>query len=356
MICLSRAANGKVDSGIKDYFLQYCDERGTMLPIRTLAHVGLLLAFWSVPALQAVAQPYPSRPIKIIVPYPPGGNADLVARLYAEKLGGLLGTTTVIDNRPGGGGAIGAEAAARAAPDGYTLTHATNSELGVIPAVRSDLPYDPVKDLIAISTTSRFPFMLVTRKGLPVKTLQDLVALAKQPSSKITFATIGTGTANHLIIEPLKARFGIDVQIVPYRGAGPTLTDLLGGHVDANFATVSSMLPQVKAGDLTALLVTSNERYPLLPDVPSAGELGLNDLVTENWTGFLAPAGTDRAIVMKWHDAIVKAGADPALVEAVRKAGSIASTSASPEEVQAIMKADIEHWRRVIKDFGIKVE
>jgi tripartite-type tricarboxylate transporter receptor subunit TctC len=326
---------------------------GSMFFVRTLIRVALLVAVGLAAPLSAAAQPYPSRPIKVIVPYPPGGNADLVARLYSDAISGVFGVPVVIDNRPGAGGALGAEAIARAAPDGYTVGHATNSELGVIPAIRGDLPYDPPKDLIAISTTSRFPFMIVVRKGLPVNNLQELVALAKQ--RPVTFASIGTGTANHLIIEPLKARFGIDLPIVPYRGAGPTLTDLLGGHVDANFATVSSMLQQVRAGDLRAILVTSKERYPQLPDVPSAGELGLPELLTENWTGFLVPTGTDREIVMKWHDVITRVGKSPAVVDAVQKAGSVAVTSASPEEVQATMKADIEHWRGIVKTYNIKL-
>jgi tripartite-type tricarboxylate transporter receptor subunit TctC len=213
---------------------------------RMLIHVALIVGFFLATPLHVSAQTYPSRPIKVIVPYPPGGNADLVARLYSEGIGSVLGVTTVIDNRAGAGGAIGAEAAARAAPDGYTIAHATNSELGVIPAARSDLPYDPPRDFIAISTTSRFPFMIVVRKGLPVTNLQELVALAKQ--RPVTFGSIGIGTANHLIIEPLKAHFKIDLPIVPYRGAGLVLTDLLGGHVDASFATVSSMLQQVNSG------------------------------------------------------------------------------------------------------------
>ena len=194
-----------------------------MFLVKTLIHLTLFVAVWSVTPFQALAQPYPSRPIKVIVPYPPGGNADLVARIYSEGISSVLRVTVVIDNRAGAGGALGAEAAARSAPDGYTVVHATNSELGVIPAVRSDLPYDPPKDFIAISTTSRFPFMLVVRKDLPVTNLQELVALAKQ--RPITFGSVGSGTANTLILEPLKSRFGIELPIVPYRGAGLVLTD-----------------------------------------------------------------------------------------------------------------------------------
>jgi tripartite-type tricarboxylate transporter receptor subunit TctC len=326
-----------------------------MAVFKTLMRLALSAVLASAIAFSVVAQPYPSRPIRIIVPYPPGGNADLVARLYADGLGPILGTTMVIDNRPGGGGAIGAEAAARSAPDGYTLLHATSSELTVIPAVRSTLSYDPVKDFIAISTTSRFPFMLVTRKDLPVKNLDDFVSLARQQPGKITFGSVGTGTANHLIIEPFKARFNIDVLYVPYKGAGPVLTDLLGGHVDASFATVSSMLPQVQSGDLRALFVTSKGRASQLPDVPSAGELGLDEMLTDNWTAFLLPSGTEPALVQKLHAAIVQAGKATVTVEAVRKAGSEAVTSPTPE-IGAIMASDIQRWRRITTETGIKID
>lgn len=319
-----------------------------------LLHIALYAAFGLVMSISATAQSYPSRPIKIIVPYPPGGNADLIARIFAEPLGSILGATMVIDNRPGGGAVIGAEAAARSAPDGYTLLHATNSELTVVPAVRT-LAYDPATNLAAISTTSKFPFMLVTRKDLPVKSLEELVALAKQQPGKLTFGSVGTGTANHLIIEPLKSHFKIDVLHVPYKGAGPVLTDLLGGHVDASFATVSSMLPQVRSGDLRALLVTSKERVPQLPDVPSAGELGLNELITENWTAFLAPAGTDPAILATLHSAITQAGKSAALIEAVRKAG-VEPTISSAGEISSMLKSDLERWRRITKETGIKIE
>lgn len=306
------------------------------------------------PGSAAQAQSYPSRPIRVVVPYPPGGNADIIARLFGERLNGL-GAPTIIDNRGGGGGAIGLEYAAHAAPDGYTIVHATNNEMTVVPAVRTALAYDPIKDFIPISTTSKFPFVLVVRKDLPVKTLDDLVALAKAQPGRLTFGSVGIGTANHLILEPFKARFNIDVLHVPYKGAAPILGDLLGGHLDASFTTVSSILPQVQNGDLRALLVAGKSRIPQLPDVPSAGELGLNDVVAENWTAFLAPAGTDPAIVAKLHDAIDAAGRDPAMASAIEKAGAQVATS-TPSAAAALIKTDLERWRAIAKDKGIKVD
>jgi tripartite-type tricarboxylate transporter receptor subunit TctC len=319
--------------------------------LRLLLQLALSFALCST----ASAQPYPSHPIKVIVPYPPGGNTDLVGRMFAQRLSEILTVSLVIDNRGGGGGTIGVDAAARAEPDGYTLLHATNSELTVVPAVHPNLPYDPIKSLVAISTTCAFPFVLVTRKDLPVQSVQDLVALARQKPGTLTFASVGVGTANHLIIEPFKAMFKIDVVHVPYKGGGPAANDLLGGHVDASFATLSSILPQVRSGDLRALLVTSKSRVPQLPDVPSAGELGLNDLIVNNWNAFLAPVGTPAAIIDRLHDAIVEAGNEPAMIASVRQAGAEIATSA-PVAASALVEADLARWTRIAKDTGIKIE
>ncbi len=322
---------------------------------RLLLQIALSLAVCLAAPLFASAQTYPSRPIKVIVPYPPGGNTDLVGRVFAQRLSDILKVSVVIDNRGGGGGTIGVDAAARAEPDGYTLLHATNSELTVVPAVQPNLPYDPVKSLIAISTTCEFPFVLVTRKDLPVQSLADLVALARQKPGTLTFASVGIGTANHLIIEPFKALYKIDVVHIPYKGGGPAANDLLGGHVDASFATLSSILPQVRSGDLRALLVTSKSRVPQLPDVPSAGELGLNDLIVNNWNAFLAPAGTPAAIIDRLHDAIVEAGKEPAMIASVRQAGAEITTS-TPAAASALVAADLARWVRIAKVTGIKIE
>jgi tripartite-type tricarboxylate transporter receptor subunit TctC len=211
--------------------------------MRTLRAVALLAGVFG--ALSATAQTYPSRPIKVIVPYPPGGNTDLVGRLFAQQMSEILANPIVIDNRGGVSGTVGVAAAARAEADGYTLLHATNSELAVMPAVQANSAYDPVKDLTAISTTCTFPFVLVTRKSLPVQTIDDLVAIAGKNRGTMTFASVGAGSANHLILEPFKTLFGIDVVHVPYKGGGPAANDLMGGHVDAAFATLSSILPLV---------------------------------------------------------------------------------------------------------------
>ncbi|MBV9331015.1 MAG: tripartite tricarboxylate transporter substrate binding protein, partial [Alphaproteobacteria bacterium] len=309
------------------------------------------LALWS----GASAETYPSHPIKVIVPYPPGGNTDLVGRMFAQRLGEISKVSVVIENRGGGGGTIGVDAAARAEPDGYTLLHATNSELAVVPAVQPNLPYDPIKNLIAISTTCEFPFVLVTRKDLPVQSVQDLVALARQKPGTLTFASVGVGSANHLVIEPFKALFHVDVVHVPYKGGGPAANDLLGGHVDASFATLSSILAQVQSGDLRALLVTSKNRVPQLPEVPSAGELGLSDLIVNNWNAFLVPAGTPAGVVDRLHDAIVEAGNEPAMIASVRQAGAEISTS-TPAAASALLAADLARWTRIAKNTGIKIE
>jgi tripartite-type tricarboxylate transporter receptor subunit TctC len=197
--------------------------------------------------------------------------------------------------------------------------------------------------------------VLVTRKTLPVRTLQDIVTLAREKPGALTFASVGVGSSNHLIIEPFKTQFNIDVVHVPYKGGGPAANDLLGGHVDASFATLSSILSQVRSGDLRALLVTSRTRVSQLPDVPSAGELGLDDLIFVNWNAFLARAGTPSAIIGRLHDAIVAAGNDPVMVEATRKLGAEIMTS-TPSAASARLAADLARWTRVAKDKGIKIE
>jgi tripartite-type tricarboxylate transporter receptor subunit TctC len=323
--------------------------------IRTLLPIMLLWAFWSAAPSSALAQTYPSRPIKVIVPYPPGGNTDLVGRLFGRRLSEILGVPVVIDNRGGGGGTIGVEAATRAEPDGYTLLHATNSELTVVPAVQPKLPYDPLKNLMPISMTCELTFVLVTRKSLAVQNVQDIVALARQKPGTLTFGSVGVGSANHLVLEPFKAQFNIDVVHVPYRGGGPLANDLLGGHLDASFSTLSSVLPQITAGELRALLVTSKNRASQLPDVPSAGELGLSEITVVNWNAFFAPIGTPPAIVERLHNAIVEAGKDQAMAEAMRKAGTELLTS-TPAAVSALMAADLSRWGRIARSAGIKAE
>jgi len=326
-----------------------------MTALRTLLPIMLAVLVCCAVPESAAAQGYPSRPIKVIVPYPPGGNTDLVGRLFARRMSELLGVSLVIDNRGGVGGTLGVDAAARAEADGTTLLHATNSELTVVPAVQPNLGYDPLRSLITISTTCEVPFVLVTRKSLPVATMQDLVALARQKPGTLTFASIGAGSANHLILEPMKSQFGIDVVHVPYKGGGPVANDLLGGHVDASFATLSSVLPQVRAGDLRALLVTSRTRASQLPEVPSAGELGFDNLIIVNWNAFLAPAGTPAAIIERLHDVVVAAGNDPAVIDATRKAGAEPMTS-TPAAASARLAADLARWTRIAKETGIKIE
>jgi tripartite-type tricarboxylate transporter receptor subunit TctC len=326
-----------------------------MTALRTLLPIVLAALLLGAAPARAAAQGYPSRPIKVIVPYPPGGNTDLVGRLFARRMSELLGVSLVIDNRGGVGGTLGVDAAARAETDGYTLLHATNSELTVVPAVQPNLGYDPLRSLITISTTCEVPFVLVTRKSLPVATMQDLVALARAKPGTLTFASIGAGSANHLILEPMKSQFGIDVVHVPYKGGGPVANDLLGGHVDASFATLSSVLPQVRSGDLRALLVTSRTRASQLPEVPSAGELGFDNLIIVNWNAFLAPAGTPAVIIERLHDVVVAAGNDPAVIDATRKAGAEPMTS-TPAAASARLAADLARWTRIAKETGIKIE
>jgi tripartite-type tricarboxylate transporter receptor subunit TctC len=326
-----------------------------MSDIRIFAKAALLVGCLCTASTIAVSQSFPSKPIKVIVPYPPGGNTDLVARHFAQRMGDTLHTSVVIDNRAGAAGMVGAAAVAHADPDGYTILHSTNSELAVLPAIQSRMPFNPLQDFAPISTTGVFPFVVVVKRDLPARTMKELVEIARQRPATLTFASAGVGTANHLILEPFKSTFNIDVVHVPYKGGGPAANDLLGGHVDASFATLSSVLSLVQSGQLPALMVTSEKRTPLLPDVPSAGELGYPDLVVMSWNAFLAPAGTPREIVDKLHDAIVDAAKDPNLNEEVRKAGSDIQTS-TPEGVSEQIKAEIARWRKLTAGNDIKLD
>ena len=312
----------------------------------------LKLVFALLFATTAWAQPYPAKPIRIVVPYPPGGNADLVARPIAQELGRILNVPVIIDNRGGATGSIGADAVARAPADGYTLLFATNNEMSVMSALQPNLPYDPVKSFEPITLVATFPFALVTRRSLPVRTINELVTLAKQKPGTLTIASAGNGSANHLIIEPFKSLFAIDVTHVPYKGGGPALADLVAGHVDASFATLTSIVGHVRSGKLTPLMVTSDSRSPVLPDVPSAAELGYHDLVATNWNALFAPIGTPKDIIGKLHAALVSAAKEPAVQARVAGAGATIETS-TPAALSTRVASELARWSKVVKEARI---
>jgi len=296
---------------------------------------------------------YPNRAIKIIAPVQPGGGVDLVARTIGERVSKALGQPVVVENQSGGGGIVGSQATARAAPDGYTLmvgyvgTHGTN------PAVRK-LPYDAVKDFTPIAMVGGTPNVLVVPPSLPVKSLAEFVAYVKANKGKLSYGSAGPGTLTHLAMEQLKVASDLDIQHVAYRGIGPAITDILGGQTQALFPGLAAGLPQIKAGKMRPLAVTGVKRHPLLPDVPTFEELGYKGFDGVQWYGIVGPANVPPAIVATLNKSINDALADPALRE--RLAGeALEPMPMTPEQFGKYMRDDIAKWTKVAKERNIEL-
>ena len=304
---------------------------------------------------QAQEANYPTHPIMMIVPFAPGGASDFVARIIQPGLSQILGQQIVVDNRPGAAGIIGTEVAARAAPDGYTAFLGNIGTISINPGIYSNMRIKPDKDLIPVSLCAETPSILITRTNLPANTVKELIDYVKANQGKVTFASPGSSTLNRLEMEVFRKDAGLDMVHVPYKGgAGPAVTDVLGGHVDVMFTTISSAMEFVKDKKVKALAVTTKERMPELPDIPSMYELGWKDSVTTSWQGVLVPAGTPRPIVEKLHAAIVKVLADPDVQARMRKGGVIAVGSKSPEDFQAYMDPETAKWTKVIEESGAR--
>ena len=262
---------------------------------------------------RAIAQGgYPDRPLRLIVPFPPGGTVDLIARIVAERIAPGLGQTVVVDNRAGAGGAIGADAVARAAPDGYTILQGTGSTHGTNPAVNKKLPYDPIKDFDPIVMIARTPYILVAHPAIAANTVRELVALAKAQPGKINFASYGSGSSNHLAAELFKAMAGIDLVHVPYKGAAPAVAAIVAGEVQVIFDVVGTSGQHIKAGKMKLLGVGSPQRSPVAPDAPTLAESGVTGFDAGTFFGLFAPAGTPRVIVDRLNREVVKVLAMPA--------------------------------------------
>ena len=301
---------------------------------------------------------YPNRPVIMIVPFAPGGASDFVARIIQHGVSDILGQQIVVDNRPGAAGLIGTESAARAAPDGYTTFLGNIGTLSINPGVyASSMRIKPDKDLAPVTICADTPSILITRLDLPVNTVGELIAYVKANQGKVTFATPGSSTLNRLEMEVLKKDAGLDMVHVPYKGgAGPAVTDVVGGHVDLMFTTLSSAMEFVKANKVKALAVTTRERMADLPDIPTMYELGWTNLVTSSWQGVLVPSGTPRPIIDKLHAAITKVLADPETQARMRQGGAIAVSSKSPAEFKTYIDGETAKWARVIEDAGVRAE
>ena len=304
---------------------------------------------------EAAEAPFPSKSIRLIVPFPPGGNVDINARAIAPGLSEVLGQSVVVDNRPGASGQIGAEAVAKASPDGHTLMIASSTVMTNVPAVFPKVRYDILKDFVPIGRLSEVPFVIVVHPSVPAKTTRELIALAKARPKDVRMATGGLGTSSHLVAELFAISAGIRLLIVPYKGAGPALTDLLGGHVDTRIDQISSSMPHIKSGKLRAIALTTAQRATLLPDVPTVAESGVPGFEGSVVTGMLAPAATPAEIVQRLNAALNKVLADPVLVERFVSLGGEVRGSSS-EELAKFIREDLARWRKVVREAGIKIE
>jgi tripartite-type tricarboxylate transporter receptor subunit TctC len=301
------------------------------------------------------AQSYPVKPVRLVVPFPPGGPADSVARVLAQKLTEVIGQNVVVDNRAGATGTIGAGLVAKSPPDGYTLLLGTSNELAMSPGLFDKLPYDPEKDFAPLSNVINFPNILVVNPHLPARTVAELVALARSKPGQLSFATSGIGSTNHLTGVVFQNLQKVKVNYVPYKGGGPAVTDLMGGHVDSMFATMPSVVPFVKSGKLKALVLTDNKRWAALPEVPSAKEAGVPDLIVITWNGVLAPAGVPDAVVAKLNADITTVANSLDMKERMKaQAAEIATTT--PDEFAAMLRNDFAKWSKIIKQAGMRAE
>ncbi len=301
------------------------------------------------------AQQFPSRPIRFIVPFPPGGGNDVMARIIGQKLTDALGRQVIVDNRGGAAGNIGTEIAARAAPDGYTLFLGGVGSHGTNPGLQSKLPYDPVKDFAPVSQIASASLVAVANLNLPAQSIPELVKYAQPRPGRINYASSGTGSIAHLSVELFNSMAKIRLQHVPYKGTGPALTDLLSGQVQLLFNSALSMLPQIRANRVRALAVTSARRIMPLPDVPTMNESGVPGYDATSWYGVLAPARTPRAIVDKLNAEIARAVKAPDLRDRLQSEGAI-PVGNTPEQFAAFIQRELARWAKVIQNAGIKVE
>lgn len=302
----------------------------------------------------ASAGGWPSRSIKLVVPFPPGGAADTVARVYADKLSEALKQPVVIENKAGAGTAIAAEAVASADPDGYTLSLAPAGQLTILPHINKEIRYDPFKSFVPVSNLATVPYVLAASPDTPVSTAKELVAAAIKDPGKLTYSSCGPGTLCHLSGELFQSQTGTKLLHVPFKGSAPAVNALLGNVVNLSFDTLTVLAPQIRDGKVKGLLVTSRARSPQLPDVPTAAEAGVSDFVVDSWFGLVAPAGTPADIIQRLNAEIVRIGAEPDVRARLEAQGLLVTTS-TPEGFADTIKADYARWGKVIKDSGVEV-
>jgi tripartite-type tricarboxylate transporter receptor subunit TctC len=301
----------------------------------------------------AHSQDYPARAIRLVVAFPAGGPTDFVARLLADKLKGILGQSVIIENKPGANAAIGAESVAKSDPDGYTLFFTTAGAVVINPHMRANLPYDPVRDFAPITLVVNTMEVLVVKSDTPMKSATDLVALAKSRPDGIAMASTGVGSPPHLALELFKGSSGANVLHVPYRGAAPAVTDVVGGQVHAMFADLPVLMPQIRGGTLRPIGVGSKRRASVLPDVPTLDEQGIKDVYADNWYALFAPAKTPAPVIAKLNAAVNAVLKDPDTAKKLIEAGADPAAG-TPEQLAEFLKSELERWGKVVKEKNIK--
>jgi tripartite-type tricarboxylate transporter receptor subunit TctC len=303
----------------------------------------------------AVAQAYPTKPVRLMVPFPPGGSTDIVARVVSQRLGERLGQPIVIENRGGAGGTIGTGVVAKAAPDGYTLTVGSTSTHVVAPSVYQKLDYDPLKDFAPISLIAVTPYLLVVNPAVPARSLKEFIELARSRPGQLNYASAGTGSTTHLAMEMLKSAAGIYILHIPYNGNGPAGTAVIGGQVEALFGSLPAVLPHAKSGRVRALAVGSLKRSPALPEVPTVAESGFPGFDASLWLAIMAPAGTPAPVIERLQREIVALIGNEEMRAALDKAGAEAQAS-TPAELAAMIKDGVGKYAKIVKMAGIKPE
>ena len=320
-------------------------------------HFPLFLMAWFglLAATTPFAQPFPNKPIKIVLGFPPGGATDILSRDFAAKLGDELKQQVIIENKPGAGGTIGADLVAKAPADGYTLTIGTSSNHAIAPSLYKKLPYDPVKDFAPITMLSVSQNVVVINPDIPANNIRELVAYAKANPAKMNFGSSGNGTISHLTGELFNTLSGTQITHIPYKGSAFVFPDLMSGQISMMFDSTISISPLLKSGKVKALAVTGGKRSKLMPDLPTVAESGYPGFESTNWFGFFAPAATPKEIVARLHAAAVKVLASPDLQERFAKQGAEVVAN-KPEEAAAMLKADIAKWADVAKRSGAKID
>ena len=319
--------------------------------------IAVLAASLLVPGAvfaQGLGEAYPARTVRVVIGLAPGGGTDIQARLFAQKLSENMGRPFVVENRTGAGGTIAYAQVAKSPPDGYTLMGVT-SGYTITPAVYSKLPYDPVKDFAPISLVAQAPFLLLTHPSLPVRSVKDLLALARAKPAMLDCGSAGHGSSTHMAYELFRTMAGVNIAHIPYKGTGPALIDAMAGQVHMLFGNVLSSMTHVKTGKLRALAVTTAKRSIVLPDLPTVSESGVTGYQNSTWFGLLAPAGTPSAVLSKLNAELVKTSQSPDIVERLAPDGG-EPVGSTPEQFGRHLALEIARWRKVVKDAGMKVE